>query len=104
MREKELKMKDEEMQLQLKLKELKLQQMMPSKSDPPPSTSTSFDVSRKVWLVLQFHEEEVYKFFLYFEKLATILHWPSEAQRVVGKVRKVYSAMSVEESVDCEVV
>ena len=71
------------MQLQLKVKELKLRKITPSISDPPPSTSTSFDVSLQVCMVPQFHEEEVDKFSLHFEKLATTLHWPSEAHTIL---------------------
>ena len=61
------------MQLQVKLKELQLQKMTSSPSESPPITITSFDVSRQVRLVSQFYEEEVDKFFLHFEKLATTL-------------------------------
>ena len=112
LREKELEMKDKEMQLQLKLKELELRKTMssPSDSSPSASISTSFDVSRQVWLVPQFHEEEVDKCFLHFEKVATTLHWPTEVctmllqSVLVGKAPEVYSALSVEQSADYKLV
>ena len=93
---------DKEIQLQLKLKELELQKMMSNPFESPAITSTSFDVSRQVQLVPQFHKEEVNKFFLHFEKVATTLHWPLESctmllqSVLVGKAREAYSALSVE--------
>ena len=51
-----------------------------------------------------FQEKEVDKYFLYFEKVATSLNWPKGVWMLllqsvlVGKVRKIYSAMSVEQS------
>ena len=112
LREKELEVRDREMQLQLKLKELELQKVTTSttRSEPPSTASTSFDVSRQVRLVPQFHEQEVDKFFLHFEKVATNLHWPPESHTMllqsalIGKAREVYSALSVEQSADYEVV
>ena len=107
--EKELQMKDKEMQLQLKLKELELQ-MTSSPSESPPFTSTSFDVSRQVRLVPQFHKEEMDKFFLHFEKEATTLHWPLELcimllqSVLLCKAHEVYLALSVEHSANYEVV
>ena len=50
------------------------------------------------------------KFFLHFEKVATTLHWPLESHTMllqsilVGKVREVYLALSLEQSADYEVV
>ena len=112
LREKELEMRDREMQLQLKLKELELQKVTTSttRSEPTSTASTSFDVSRQVRLVPQFHEQEVDKFFLHFEKVATNLHWPPEPHTMllqsalIGKAREVYSALSVEQSADYDVV
>ena len=84
--EKELEMKYEEMQLQLKLKKLELQKVATLTAWPEalPTTTTSFDVSQKVWLVPQFTEQEVDKFFLHFEKVAANLHWPSETHNAVA--------------------
>ena len=105
-------MKDKEMQLQLKLKELELQKVATptTPTEPSPTTAPSFDVSRQVRLVPQFTEQEVDIFFSHFEKVATNLHWPSESHTMllqivlIGKAREVYSALSVEQSADYEVV
>lgn len=107
-------MKDKEMQLQIKLKELELKKSTPiSISESSPTTASSppsFDVSRQIRLVPQFHEQEVDKFFLHFEKVATSLHWPPGSRTMllqsvlVGKAREVYSALSVEQSADYEIV
>ena len=81
-----------------------------SPSVSPPITRTSFDVSWQVRLGPQFREEEVDKFFLHFEKVATTLHWPLESHTVllqsmlVSKAHEVYSALSVEQSADYKVV
>ena len=93
------------------MKELELKKPSTSESVPTTaSTTPSFDVSRQVRLVPQFQEQEVDKFFLHFEKVATSLHWPSESRTMllqsvlVGKAREVYSALSVEQSADYEIV
>ena len=92
-------MKDKEIQVQIKLKELELKKSTPvSTSESSPSTASappSFDVSRQVRLVPQLHKQEMDKFFLHFKKVVTSLHWPP---------REVYSALSVEQSADYEVV
>jgi len=52
--------------------------------------------------------KQVDKFFLHFENVAANLHWPSESHTMllqsvlIGKVREVYSALSVEQSADYE--
>ena len=112
LQEKELEMKDKEIQLQIKLKELELMKSTPvSTTESLPATASatpSFDVSRQVRLVPQF--QEVDKFFLHFEKVATSLHWPPESHTMllqsvlIGKAREVYSALSVEQSANYEVV
>ena len=73
------------MQLQLKLKELELQKVAAptTRSEPPPTTASSFDISRQIWLVPQFMEQEVDKFFSHFEKVAANLHWPSESHTML---------------------
>ena len=110
LREKELEMKDKE--IQLKLKELELQKVATptTPTEPPPTTTPLLDVSWQVRLVPQFTEQEVDKFFAHFEKVAANLHWPSESHTMllqsvlIGKAREVYSALSVEQSADYEVV
>ena len=57
-----------------------------------------------------FSETEVDKYFLHFEKIANSLKWPKESwtlllqSSLIGKVREIYSALSVEESCQFEVV
>ena len=84
--------------------------MTSSPSESPIITKISLDVSRQVWLYPQFHKEEVDKFFLPFEKVAIILHWPLQLHTMllqsvlVSKTCEVYWALSVEQSTDYEVV
>ena len=94
--------------MQLKLKEIEAKTV-----EGPPVTEkkdVSFDVSRQVRLVPPFQEQEVDKFFLHFEKVATNLHWPVEAwpmllqSVLVGKACEVYSSLSVEQSADYNLV
>ena len=67
-------------------------------------------MSGQLQLIPQFHEGEVDKFFLHFEKVDTTLHWPLESctmllqSVLVGKAREVYSALSVEQSANYEVI
>ena len=50
------------------------------------------------------------KFFSHFEKVAANLHWPSESHTMllqsilIGEAHEVYSALSIEQSADYEVV
>ena len=63
-----------------------------------------------IWPYKTTPEEDVDKFFLHFDKVATTLHWPSEActmllqSVLLGKAREVYSALSVKQSANYEVV
>ena len=94
-------MKDKEMQLQIEIKGVRATEDDVTPSESPTITSTSFDVSQQVRLIPQFNNEEVDKFFLHFEKVATTLHWLLEAHTMllqsmlVSKAREVYSALSV---------
>ena len=105
----ELEMKEKDLQLQLKLKELEVHREESSSLEVLPRTA-SFDMSRQVRLVPAFQEQEVDKFFLHFEKVATNLHWPRDALTMllqsvlVGKAREVFSALSVEQCADYELV
>ena len=66
--------------------------------------STGFDVSKHIRLVPPFQEEEVDKYFIHFENIATSLEWPREVWTIllqsvlVGKAREIYSALPVETS------
>ena len=105
----ELDFKEKELQMQLKIKELELKAKMTPVSKEPAagSTNENFDFTRHVKLVPPFQEHEVDKFFPHFEKIA---HWPSEIQAMllqsvlIGKAREVYSALSVEQSADYNLV
>lgn len=69
-----------------------------------------FDVSKHIKFVPSFSESEVDKYFLYFEKVAQSLKWHTKAwtlllqSGLVGKAWAVYSALSVDESCQYEVV
>ena len=99
-RESQLKLREKELSVQLKMKELE-KAATPVKSPEVPIT---FDVSKHIRFVPQFHEKEVDKYFLHFEKVATSLAWPKEVWMVLlqsvltGKAREVYSALTVEQS------
>ena len=57
-----------------------------------------------------FREAEVDKYFLHFEKVARSLKWPEEEwtlllqSSLVGKAREVYSALSIDDSAQSDVV
>ena len=103
LRLKELEIDEKELSRQLRLKEL---EVLTSKS---PSES-QFDISKQIRFVPPFQEKEVNKYFLHFEKVATILEWSKEVWTLllqsilVGKARKVYSSLSVEQSAQYELV
>ena len=74
------------------------------------SADTRFVASREVRLVPPFSEVEVDKYFQHFEKVANSLQWPKQhwslmLQSVIkGKAQQAYSALSVEDATDYEVV
>ena len=65
---------------------------------------SNFDAAKHVRLVPVFEEENVEKYFLYFEKVAVSFDWPKEKwshllqSQLKGKARDAYSALSVEEA------
>ena len=69
-----------------------------------------FDVSKHIKFVPDFRETEVDKYFLHFEKVAKNLKWPKDnwalllQSSLVGKAREVYSALSVDDSSQYEIV
>ena len=95
----ELEVREKKLSVQLKIKELEKAVVTPVKSPE----ATTFDVSKHIQFVPQFQEKEVDKYFLHFEKVATRLAWPKKVwmallQSVLtGKVREVYSVLSVEQ-------
>ena len=106
-RESQLKLKEMELNMQLKMKELEIRGIRDSSGD---KTDVPFDVSKHIRFVPIFSESEVDKYFLHFEKVAQSLKWPKELwtlllqSSLVGKAREIYSALSIEESCQYEVV
>ena len=107
---KELELHEKELSIQLRLKEL---DKTKEPSVPTERTSTSsvpFDVSKHIKFVPPFQEKEVDKYFLHFEKIATSLEWPQDVWMLllqsvlVGKAHEVYSAMSIEQSLQYDLV
>jgi len=75
-----IELREKELSVQLKLKELEKSIVTPVKS---PEVPTTFDVSKHIRFVPQFQEQEVDKYFLHFEKVATSLAWPKEVWMVL---------------------
>ena len=104
LRIKELEIREEELTVQLRLRELKTPAPAPPSAVERPPSETRFDISKQIRFVPPFQEQEVDKYFLHFEKIATSLEWPREMwtlllqNALIGKVHEVYSSMSVEES------
>ncbi|XP_046543385.1 cytochrome P450 3A41-like [Haliotis rubra] len=90
----------QKLELELKIKQQKLGD----------EKNKGFDVAKFVKLIPLFQENEVDKFFLHFEKLATNLKWPEESWTtlvqsvLVGKAQEVYAALSIDQSSDYQVV
>ena len=99
---KELEIKEKEIAMQLRLRELEARPTGPTPT--PTGGSTGFDGSKHIRLVPPFQEEEVDKYFIHFEKIATSLEWPREVWTIllqsvlVGKAREIYSALPVQTS------
>lgn len=109
---------------QVRLRELELQAMKVNASSavqvsdatastnnsPDSESSTRFDVSRHIALVPQFRETEVDTYFGAFERIAASLHWPKETWtlllqcRLVGKAQEVCASLSIEESLNYDLV
>ncbi|KAJ8026574.1 hypothetical protein HOLleu_31450 [Holothuria leucospilota] len=80
-------------------------------SDPKIGLDTGgFDVSKHVKFVPKFQEDNVEKFFNHFEKLGQQLKWPRDKWSILiqsnftGKAQEVYSALSIEDSMDYDKV
>ena len=70
-----------------------------------------FNMSKHIRFVPAFQDTEVDKYFLHFEKIASSLEWPKEEvwtlllqSVLLGKAREVYSALSMDQSSDYDVV
>lgn len=74
------------------------------------SSGTTFDVSKHISLVPQFREAEVDSYFNVFERIATALQWSRDVWplllqcRLTGKAQEVCAALSLEDSLDYDVV
>ncbi|KAJ8035253.1 hypothetical protein HOLleu_22418 [Holothuria leucospilota] len=81
-------------------------------SDPKIGLDTGglFDVSKHVKFVPKFQEDNVEKFFNHFEKLGEQQKWPRDKWSILiqsnftGKAQEVYSALSIEDSMDYDKV
>ena len=110
LRLKELELKEKELALQVKLKELEVKATGSPSGSSDASATLPFDVSKHIKFVPAFHETEVDKYFLHFEKVARSSKWPEEEwtlllqSSLVGKAREVYSALSVDDSGRYEIV
>ncbi len=75
----------------------------------PPSTG-EFDISRQIRLVPAFRETEIDSYFSAFEHIAVALHWPREIWslllqcRLTGKAQEVSAVLSIEESLDYDIL
>ncbi len=107
---------------QIKLRELELNAarnapvtpVQPAPNAAPPTDSGSsgrtFDVSKHISLVPQFREAEVDTYFNAFERIASALQWSRDVWplllqcRLTGKAQEVCAALSLEDSLDYDVV
>ncbi|KAJ8034071.1 hypothetical protein HOLleu_24494 [Holothuria leucospilota] len=118
---KELEKEEREMQMQrekeekareheFRLKQLELGVIKGSDPKIGLDTGGLFDVSKHVKFVPKFQEDNVEKFFNHFEKLGEQLKWPRDKwstliqSNFTGKAQEVYSALSIEDSMDYDKV
>ncbi|KAJ8025192.1 hypothetical protein HOLleu_35327 [Holothuria leucospilota] len=114
---KELEKEEREMQMQrekeekareheFRLKQLELGVIKGSDPKIGLDTVGLFDVSKHVKFVPKFQEDNVEKFFNHFEKLGEQLKGPRDKWSILiqsnftGKAQEVYSALSIEDSMD----
>ncbi|XP_067665288.1 uncharacterized protein [Haliotis asinina] len=112
-KEKELELERFEMEKEIQLKKLQVDREIALKKLENPSHTSdipSFDIARHARLVPPFNEKEVDKYFLHFEKVAENLKWPRESWTMLlqtvlkGKAQDAYSALSVQQSSDYDLV
>ncbi|KAJ8049587.1 hypothetical protein HOLleu_02387 [Holothuria leucospilota] len=106
--------KEREMQREAREHEFRLKQLelgVIKGSDPKIGSDTGgFDFSKHVKFVPKFQEDNVEKFFNHFEKLGEQLKWPRDKWSILiqgnftGKAQEVYSALSIEDSMDYDKV
>ncbi|KAJ8038116.1 hypothetical protein HOLleu_19101 [Holothuria leucospilota] len=107
--EREREKEEREMQMQ-KEKEEREMQMQMQREEKIGLDTGGFDVSKHVKFVPKFQEDNVEKFFNHFEKLGEQLKWPRDKWSILiqsnftGKAQEVYSALSIEDSMDYDKV
>lgn len=73
-------------------------------------SSDSFDISKYIRLVPPFRETEVDSYFVAFERIASELSWPKDMWALLhqcslsGKAQEVYLSLSIENSLDYDMV
>jgi len=81
-----------------------------SQANVVPTGESVFDVQRNMRLVPPFSEKEVDKYFYHFERVALSMKWPKSFWTLLlqcvftGKAQEVYSALSLEQSGEYDVV
>ena len=99
--------KELEMHKEIELKKLELELEKVNTQKQPGS---GFDATKFVRFVPKFHDTEVDKYFLHFEKIAISLKWPKDVwtlllqSALTGKAREIFSAMSIDQSSDYTVL
>lgn len=104
-----------EAEKEVKLKQLEVEVLKINLSDRSASFQTAsskqgFDVSKNISLVPAFREAEVDSYFSAFEQIALALDWPRDMWpillqcKLIGKAQEVVSALSLEDSMQYEVL
>ncbi|KAJ8032651.1 hypothetical protein HOLleu_26228 [Holothuria leucospilota] len=104
---------EREMQKEKEEREMQMQREEKAREHEYPKIGLDtggFDVSKHVKFVPKFQEDNVEKFFNHFEKLGEQLKWPRDKWSILiqsnftGKAQEVYSALSIEDSMDYDKV
>ncbi|KAJ8035263.1 hypothetical protein HOLleu_22429 [Holothuria leucospilota] len=109
-REKKKEKEEREMQMQKEKEEREMQMQREKEEREMQKETGGFDVSKHVKFVPKFQEDNVEKFFNHFEKLGEQLKWPRDKWSILiqsnftGKAQEVYSALSIEDSMDYDKV
>ena len=109
-KDREMEEREREREHQFKLKQLELSGVSGSVFQTQSNSDTNFDAAKNIRLVPKFQETEVDKYFLHFEKIAANLKWPKTVWTLllqsvlIGRAREIFSAMSIEQSQDYDVV
>ncbi|KAJ8031754.1 hypothetical protein HOLleu_25057 [Holothuria leucospilota] len=113
--EREREREEREMQMQKEKEEREMQMQREEREERERREEKArehelFDVSKHVKFVPKFQEDNVEKFFNHFEKLGEQLKWPRDKWSILiqsnftGKAQEVYSALSIEDSMDYDKV